>query len=139
MKVRINTHGCPVPTKQTVGDWYDMAAAETVSLKAGEVRVISLGISVDIPYGHTGYVLPRSSTPIKHGIIMANSMGVIDCSYKGDGDIWGFVAYSLRDTTIEAGTRIAQMCIAESPAHIEWEEVDSLGNENRGGYGSTGD
>lgn len=137
MVMRINTHGQEVPAKNN-GDWYDLCASETVVLKQGEVKVIPLGISVELPEGYTAYVLPRSSTPDRHGIIMANNMGVIDQVYNGDDDVIGFVALAIRDTVIEAGTRIAQLAVYKSPEKIDWLPVQSLGNKNRGGFGSTG-
>ena len=138
MKVRINTHGNPVPEKAEGGDWYDLRTSEDVSLKEGELKIIPLGISIEIPKGYTAYILPRSSTPKKFGIQMVNSMGVIDQSYGGDNDILGFVAKALRDTTIEKGTRVAQLAIYKSPETLEFESVERLGNADRGGFGSTG-
>lgn len=119
----------------------DLAASETVELKQGEVKVIPLGVSMKLPYGDFGIVVPRSSTCLKHGIMMANSIGIIEPEYCGDGDVWGFVAYAIRDTVIEQGTRIAQFM--PSPFIPDWdkivfEEVESMGCADRGGYGSTG-
>lgn len=138
LNVRINTHGNGLPEKASGGDWYDLKTAEDVYLSNGEIKIIPLGISLEIPEGYTAYVLPRSSTPLKHGIEMVNSMGVIDNSYNGDGDVIGFIARALRDTFIEAGTRIAQLGIYKSPESINFICVESLGNKDRGGYGSTG-
>lgn len=135
IKVPCNLHGNPIPPKN--GDWYDLAVSETVTLKAGTITIIPLGISIQLPEGYTAYILPRSSTPIKHGIILANSMGVIDHDYCGDDDILGFIAYALRDTTIDKGTRIAQMTVAPT-SRVLFLPQESLGNENRGGFGSTG-
>lgn len=95
-----------------------------------------------LPYGDFGIVVPRSSTCLKHGIMMANSIGIIENEYCGDGDVWGFVAYAIRDTMIERGTRIAQFM--PSPLVPDWnkiifEEVESMGCADRGGYGSTGE
>lgn len=119
----------------------DLAASETVELKKGEVKVIPLGVSMKLPYGDFGIVVPRSSTCLKHGIMMANSIGIIENEYCGDGDVWGFVAYAIRDTVIEQGTRIAQFM--PSPLVPDWdmirfEEVESMPYADRGGYGSTG-
>lgn len=119
----------------------DLAASETVELKQGEVKVIPLGVSMKLPYGDFGIVVPRSSTCLKHGIMMANSIGIIENEYCGDGDVWGFPAYAIRDTVIEQGTRIAQFM--PSPFIPDWdrimfEECESMGFANRGGYGSTG-
>lgn len=120
----------------------DLAASETVELKQGEVKVVPLGVSMKLPYGDFGIVVPRSSTCLKHGIMMANSIGIIENEYCGDGDVWGFVAYAIRDTVIEQGTRIAQFM--PSPFVPDWneiifEEVESMGCTDRGGYGSTGE
>lgn len=120
----------------------DLAASETVELKQGEVKIIPLGVSMKLPYGDFGIVVPRSSTCLKHGIMMANSIGIIENEYCGDGDVLGFVAYAIRDTVIEQGTRIAQF--TPSPFAPDWnkiifEEVESMGCADRGGYGSTGE
>lgn len=120
----------------------DLAASETVELKQGEVKIIPLGVSMKLPYGDFGIVVPRSSTCLKHGIMMANSVGIIEPDYCGDGDVWGFVAYAIRDTVIERGTRIAQFMPA--PFIPDWntiifKEIESMGCADRGGYGSTGE
>jgi dUTP pyrophosphatase len=65
-------------------------------------------------------------------------MGVIDETYCGDNDQWRFPAYALRDTEIHAGDRICQFRIMEHQPSIRFEEVESLDNEDRGGFGSTG-
>lgn len=69
---------------------------------------------------------------------MANSMGIIDNSYCGDNDIWGFPALAMRDTVIEAGDRIAQFRIAKKMPPVQFQLVDKLGNKDRGGFGSSG-
>ena len=70
---------------------------------------------------------------------MTNSAGVIDESYNGDADWWGFPFYATRDIIIEQNTRIAQFRIFEHQPPLLFEEVKKLGNPNRGGFGSTGD
>ena len=136
LMVKINMHGNPMPVKH--GDWIDLCTAEDVSMKKGEIRVISLGISVELPEGYYAKVLSRSSSPNRWGIIQANSVGIIDNEYSGDGDIWGFVAYAVRDTEIPKGTRIAQFCVVKQEVEIKLVEVERLGNPDRGGFGSTG-
>lgn len=69
---------------------------------------------------------------------MANSIGIVDESYKGDGDEWNFLAYATRDTIIRKNDRICQFRIIEHQPLFVLKEVDHLGNENRGGIGSTG-
>lgn len=120
------------------GDWIDLRAAETVSLKKGEFRLIPLGVAMQLPEGWEAHVLPRSSTFKNFGIIQANSMGVIDNSYCGDNDWWFYPAIALRDTVINKNDRICQFRIMENQPQIEFETVDMLKGEDRGGFGSTG-
>lgn len=119
-------------------DWIDLRAAEKVTLKKGEIRRISLGISMQLPENYEAHILPRSSTPEKFGIIMAHSQGIIDNSYCGDDDVWSFLALAIRDTTIYVNDRIAQFRIYQNQPSISFVPVDTLGNPNRGGFGSTG-
>lgn len=138
VKVKVNPHGGPLPyNHEGKGDWYDLFVAEDVDMKAGEFRLISMGVSIMVPSGYTAYVLPRSSTFKKFGLLQTNSMGVIDSSYCGDGDIIKFPALATRDIHISKGDRIAQITVMPSSS-INWVPVSTLGNEDRGGFGSTG-
>ena len=119
-------------------DWIDLRAAEKVTLKKGEIRRISLGISMQLPENYEAHILPRSSAPEKFGIIMAHSQGIIDNSYCGDDDVWSFLALAIRNTTIYVNDRIAQFRIYQNQPSILFVPVDTLGNPNRGGFGSTG-
>ena len=119
-------------------DWIDLRAAEDVEMKAGEFKLVPLGIAMELPKGYEAHVVPRSSTYKNFGIIQTNHMGVIDESYCGDNDQWFFPAYALRDTKISKGDRICQFRIMEHQPAIEFEETDSLDHEDRGGIGSTG-
>lgn len=124
--------------KISVGDWIDLRSAERVELKAGEYKLLRLGVGMILPDGYEALVLPRSSTPSKFGIILANSMGVIDNSYSGDSDEWRFPAVAIRDTVIEKGDRICQFRIVKNQPGIKFEVVDHLNEISRGGIGSTG-
>lgn len=136
MKIKINTHGNPMPVSH--GEWIDLAAAEEVVMKSGEFKIIGLGVSMELPEGYYAQVAPRSSTCKNFGIIMANSLGIIENDYCGDNDVWGFPAYAIRDTVIHKGDRICQFCLKKQEVPVEFEQVDSLGNPDRGGFGSTG-
>ena len=120
------------------GDWVDLRAAEEVSLNAGEFKLISLGISVQLPKGYEAHIVPRSSTFMNFGIIQTNHYGVIDESYCGDNDIWKFPAYALRDTKIHINDRICQFRLYEHQPSLELKEVSKLNGQDRGGFGSTG-
>ena len=124
--------------KLPIGDWIDLRAEETVQMKAGEFRIISLGVSMKLPDGYEAHLAPRSSTFKNWGILQTNGVGVIDESYCGDNDVWGVPALAMRDTVIEKGSRIAQFRIAKKMSPVELIEVSSLGEKDRGGFGSTG-
>lgn len=120
------------------GDWLDLRAAETVEMKAGEYRLISLGISVKLPDGFEAHIVPRSSTFQKWGVLQTNSQGVIDNSYSGENDIWRFPALAMRDTVIHKNDRVCQFRIVRKMEDIIISEVDHLDGPDRGGFGSTG-
>ena len=121
-----------------VGDWIDLRSAESVDIKAGEYKLIRLGVAMELPEGYEALVAPRSSTFKNYGILLANSLGIIDESYKGDNDEWKFLAYATRDTHVEKNDRICQFRIIEHQPKIKLTKVESLGNADRGGIGSTG-
>lgn len=119
-------------------DWIDLRAAETVEMKAGEFKLIPLGIAMELPAGYEAHVVPRSSTFKNFGILQTNSTGIIDETYCGDNDQWFFPALAMRDTVINVNDRICQFRIVEHQPKIEFIELETLGNINRGGHGSTG-
>ncbi|MCI9447514.1 MAG: deoxyuridine 5'-triphosphate nucleotidohydrolase [Lachnospiraceae bacterium] len=119
-------------------DWIDLRASETVELKAGEFKLIPLGVAMQLPSGYEAHVVPRSSTFKNYGVLQVNSCGVIDGSYCGNEDMWRMPVYATRDTVIRKNDRICQFRIMENQPHIIFEEADSLDNENRGGFGTTG-
>ena len=119
-------------------DWIDLRASETVKFKSGEFKLISLGISIQLPSGYEAHIVPRSSTFSKWGIIQTNSVGIIDESYCGDNDIWKMPALALRDTIVNENDRICQFRILPKMFNVEFEVVNQLDNNNRGGFGSTG-
>lgn len=119
-------------------DWIDLRAAETVTIKKGEIATVSLGVSMQLPQGYEAHVVPRSSTYKTWKILQTNSFGVIDESYCGDNDIWKFQCIATEDTTIEKNSRICQFRIEKKQPQVTFEEVGSLNNEDRGGFGSTG-
>lgn len=119
-------------------DWIDLRAAETVELKAGQFRLIPLGVGMKLPEGYEALVAPRSSTFKNYGVLQANSLGIVDESYCGDNDQWRWPAYAVRDTVIHAGDRICQFRIIEHQPKLEFCPVEHLDGPDRGGFGSTG-
>ena len=119
-------------------DWIDLRAAEDVEFKQGEFKLIPLGIGIRLPAGYEAHMVPRSSTYKNYGLIQANHMGVIDCSYCGDNDQWFVPMIAMRDTVVHANDRICQFRIMENQPKLEFREVDHLDEVDRGGFGSTG-
>ena len=133
------------------GCWIDLRAAEDVMLDKGDFALISLGIAMELPVGYEAILASRSSTFKNYGIIMTNGIGVIDgfstdgkgnviqgTGYCGDNDIWKMPVYATRFIKIKKNDRICQFRIQKKQPDIEFIEVEHLGNDNRGGFGSTG-
>ncbi|MGN0484532.1 MAG: dUTP diphosphatase [Lachnospiraceae bacterium] len=140
-KIRIKYFGEHVEKLRYIdgkSDWIDLRAMETVELKKGEFKLIPLGVAMELPEGYEAHIVPRSSTFKNYGLIQVNSCGIIDGSYCGDEDMWRMPVYATKDTIIQANDRICQFRIVENQPQIQFEEVESLGNENRGGFGTTG-
>lgn len=138
------------------GEWVDLKVSEDIRMEAPsknnfDFKIISLGIAMHLPKYFEANIVPRSSTFKNFGLISANSFGVVDNTYCGNNDIWGFPAIALRKTLIVAGNRICQFRIRPSQfapwyiklkwlftSNIEFIKVNDLGNVDRGGFGSTG-
>ena len=119
-------------------DWIDLRVAENVSMKQGEYRLISMGISVEIPKGYEMLIVPRSSAYKNFGILQTNAMGVVDESFCGDNDIIHMPILAMRDTEIHINDRIGQFRLMPHQPEVHFIEVDHLDNEDRGGFGTTG-
>lgn len=116
-----------------------------------DYQLLSLSVAIQLPKGFEAVVVPRSSLFNKYGVIQTNSFGVIDNTYCGNNDEWKFPALSTRNITIPADERICQFRIQLSQKATIWQkikwlfsnsikivEVDNLSNNNRDGFGSTG-
>ena len=119
-------------------DWIDLRAAEEVELKAGEFKLIHLGVAMQLPEGYEAHIVPRSSTFKKWGIIQTNHCGIVDNSYCGPNDWWRMPVFALRDTKIEVNDRIYQFRIQKNQPTLVFNEVEEMEANNRGGFGSTG-
>ena len=127
-------------TKYSAG--YDIEAAEDCiipAFKPGQApTLVKTGLKAYMPEDEYLMLCNRSSNPKKKGLVMANSIGIIDNSYSGDNDVWMFPAIALEDTKIEKGDRICQFRIVKSMPKVRLDEVDHLDDQSRGGFGSTG-
>ena len=145
-KIQIKYHA-DIDKLEKHGDWIDLRAAEDTFIPVGEYKLISLGVSMKLPKGYEAIVAPRSSTFKNFGIILVNSIGVIDNSYSGTNDVWRYLAYCVKGNGVQNGRigsvihkndRICQFRILKNQPPVEFEEAEVLDDEDRGGIGSTG-
>lgn len=121
--------------------WHDTPVSpksQKIRYVAGDILFLGLGVAMELPEGYEAVVAPRSSTFKNTGLILTNSIGVIDESYCGDTDEWKAVVYCTRDGMIKRHDRLFQFRIQKSQPELKFTEVKQLGNKDRGGYGSTG-
>lgn len=141
MKIKIKRidKSLPLPDYKTKGAAaFDVYARKSMTIKPREVAYIPLNVCLKIPQGIWVLLANRSSTH-KMGITSVNGIGIGDSDFCGDGDEYHFAAlnFTNQEVSIEKGVRIAQMVILNHHK-VEFEEVDKLDQENRGGFGSTG-
>ena len=130
------------PTRAHAGDaGYDLRSVEEVSLRPGGRALVRTGISVAIPAGYAGLVLPRSGLAMRHGIAPVNTPGLIDSGYRGEIMV-PLINHDLDETfRVERGMRVAQFVLVRAE-EVAFAEVESLeaGTDGRGeeGFGSSG-
>ncbi len=118
----------------------DLSAAvkKDTTLKPGEIKLISTGITIALPPGFEAQIRPRSGLAIKHGISIPNTPGTIDADYRGEVKI---ILINLGESpfTVKRGDRIAQMIINKVyQAHLELSTELPSTKRNEGGFGHTG-
>ena len=120
------------------GDWVDIPTPYKYKYKKGDTVWVKLGVAIKLPENYEAILAPRSSTFKQTGLIMANSIGIIDNSYCGNNDEWSAMFYATRDGEVEEGQRLVQFRILENQPNIPVIEVENTYSEDRGGYGTTG-
>ena len=135
--------GLELPRYETRGSaGMDLRAAlpdsEPVTLQPGEWRLIPTGLAIALPQGFEAQIRPRSGLAAKHAISCVNTPGTVDSDYRGEIKV-NLINHGPEPFTLQRGDRIAQMIIAPVIQAV-WEEVDELGETDRGagGFGSTG-
>ncbi|MBI2414616.1 dUTP diphosphatase [candidate division WWE3 bacterium] len=141
MKVKIKRFDktIPLPEYKTKGaTCVDLYSRLDTKIAAGEVGYIPLNVAMEIPSGYFALLASRSSTQ-KLGLTPANGIGIIDSDYCGDNDELKFTVLNRtkNEIIVEKGTRIAQLIILPVE-RMTLTEVDYLGNDSRGGFGTTG-
>ncbi len=118
---------------------FDLLCRNPVTVPPGEIRLIPANIIVAVPEGFMLMVASRSSLAIKKGLMLANSVGIIDQDYRGANDEVMVQVYNMKDqpVDVERGERLAQGIFVRI-AQVEWEEVSQMDDSSRGGFGSTG-
>ena len=119
------------------GSWIDLYTREHVTLQAGEFAIIPLGVAMKLPEWYEANFVPRSSTFKRYKVLQTNAFSVIDPTYCGPGDEWGYPVYATFPVVIPKGTRLCQFRINKVQPHIIFNEVASLAAENRGGFGTS--
>jgi len=138
MKLKSNAK---VPQRVTEGSvGYDIAACldEQIVIQPGETYKVGSGIAIALAPGYAAFIYARSGLGIKHGVIPANCVGVIDSDYRGE-IIVGLKNTSNQPYTVSDGDRIAQMVImnCELPEVVICDDLDKTARGD-GGFGSTG-
>lgn len=131
----------PLPARATAGSsGFDLAAAVDgeVVIEPGARALIPTGMRVAIPDGYEGQVRPRSGLALRHGIVLPNAPGTIDCDYRGEVRVILLNA-GTEPFVVKRGDRIAQLVFAPV-APLDWEEVEELDGTGRGegGFGHSG-
>jgi dUTP pyrophosphatase len=140
MHVRIKTIGdTPLPQYQTAGAvGFDLAAREHTTIKAKSIGLVPTGVIIEVPKGYMLHVGARSSTPKKKGLLVPHGFGVIDQDYCGETDeiLLQFYNFTDHDVTVEKGERVGQGIFVQVGV-AQWEQVDKMKEQSRGGFGST--
>ncbi|NQP33619.1 dUTP diphosphatase [Streptococcus suis] len=118
---------------------YDLKAAESVRLEPGEIKLVPTGVKAYMQANEVLYLYDRSSNPRKKGLVLINSVGVIDGDYYGNPANEGHIFAQMRNITeetvvVETGERIVQAVFA--PFLLA--DGDQADGVRTGGFGSTG-
>lgn len=130
----------PLPSYAHPGDaGLDLRARESgVVVAAGGRLLMPTGITIAIPVGFAGFVLPRSGNALKHGLTVANAPGLIDAAYRGEIKVVLLNTDPHEPFHIHRGDRIAQL-VLQRVEEVQWQLVQSLDGDDRGGgFGHTG-
>lgn len=141
IKIKLIDPTLPMPEFQTSGSVaFDIYSRKNITINPKEITLIPSNLIIETPEDHFLMIVARSSSPIKKGLTLANGMGIIDQDYCGPDDEILAQVYNLTDqpVTVSKGERIAQGIFVKITKNVDWEQVDEINPENRGGHGSTG-
>jgi dUTP pyrophosphatase len=142
MQIRIRRLDVTVPlptyaTAESAG--FDLSAATDLTVAPRQIALVPTGLVIEVPAGYFLGIFARSSTPLKRGLVVANGVGIIDPDYAGPDDEVRIQVLNITtaDVTIRRGDRLAQGIVLPAP-RVTWDEMATLRQETRGGFGSTG-
>lgn len=141
LKIKRLDKSLPLPSYQTKGSvGFDLYARETVKIKPFTPTFVPLNTIAKIPKGYMLLIASRSSLPLKKGLILANSVGIIDQDYCGEKDeIKALVLnFTKKSVVVKKGERIAQGILIKI-ARSKIKEMEKMAKKSRGGFGSTGE
>ena len=142
MKVKIKRidKSLDLPIYETDGAvGFDIIARSDAIVEPGNIGIVPSNLIVEVPKGYMLVVASRSSTPLKKGLTPPHGFGIIDHDYCGPEDEIGVLVYNFTEENVEIhrGEKIAQGVFVKIDK-FEWEEVDEMEGQTRGGFGSTG-
>lgn len=129
----------PLPVYETDGSvGFDIIAREKAEIPPKEIKLVPGNIIVEVPKGYMLMVASRSSTPKKKGLTPPHGLGIIDHDYCGNEDEIKIQVYNFTEETVivDRGEKIAQGVFIRIDK-LDWEEVDEMEKDSRGGFGST--
>jgi len=140
LKIRRLDSTIPLPTYGTDDSaGFDLAAAHELSVEPRQIALVRTGLMIEVPAGHFLGIFARSSTPLKRGLMVANGVGVLDPDYSGPDDEVLIQVLNFTDAVVHVrrGDRLAQGIILPAP-RVTWQEVGTIREVARGGFGATG-
>lgn len=118
---------------------YDFINPEQVEIEPNEIVYVKTGVKAKFPQNEFLALVNRSSNPKKKGLILANSIGIVDSDYYNNPDNEGEIAFAFMNITsdtvvIEAGEKLGQGIFMKYEKAVD----DSAEGIREGGFGSTG-
>lgn len=125
----------PLPKPDDRAACFDLFCRQTVTIPPHQIKSVPQNAAIKVPDGYALLIFSRSSTPLRKGLMVANSVAVIDPFYCGNNDECLAFMYNFTDkpVTVEAGDRIVQGMIIKHEI-ISWQEVDDMQTDGHGGY-----
>ena len=139
LRIRRSDKEISLPAYHTPGAVaLDCSVREETTIPARGIGYAALNISIEPPHGHFILMTPRSSLH-KRRLMFANGLAIFDEDYSGDNDEYKAILFNFteQEVVVARGAKVGQITVLPYEK-IEWNEVETMGNKDRGGIGSTG-